>query len=513
MGRAYSDLAFTPAVRQVQSRQGSRSAYAPLDDTDDRRDRLTARETEFIEARDSFYQATVSETGWPYVQFRGGPRGFLKVIDDRTIGFADFRGNRQYISVGNLAGNDRIAIILMDYVNRQRLKLLGRVRIVEEADDPSLVARLELPAYRARVERAFLIHIEAYDWNCPQHITPRWTEEEARQLLASSVLQDPQPLGNGPLQLRITGVRQLTPRIRAYEIATEDGRELPAFAAGAHLDIPVKLASGALSSRRYSIASDPRRRDRYEIAVLREDGGSGGSIAVHANLTVGSRLRCNPPGNDFRLHDDPSPVVLIAGGIGITPIHAMAHSLRAAGRSFTLHYAFRSATEAAYLRELRVLLGEDLRCHDASHGERLEPSRIIGGAPPAAHVYVCGPASLISTVVEAAQAHDWEPQRVHYERFHPEPRRDDRSVRVRLQRSRAEIDVPADLSILDALEQAGVAASAGCRNGSCGTCATKVLAGQPDHRDSVLTEDQRVGERLMCVCVSRAHSPDITLDI
>lgn len=513
MGRVYSDLAFTPAVRQVQSRQGSRSAYAPLDDTDDRRDRLTARETEFIEARDSFYQATVSETGWPYVQFRGGPRGFLKVIDDRTIGFADFRGNRQYISVGNLAGNDRIAIILMDYVNRQRLKLLGRVRIVEEEDDPSLVARLELPAYRARVERAFLIRIEAYDWNCPQHITPRWTEEEARQWLASSVQQDPQPIGNGPLQLRITGVRQLTPRVRAYEIATEDGRELPAFAAGAHLDLPVKLASGAFGSRRYSIASDPRRRDRYEIAVLRQDDGSGGSVAVHANLTVGSRVNCNPPGNDFALDDSRSPVVLIAGGIGITPLRAMAHSLRAAGRSFALHYAVRSATEAAFLAELRTLLGDKLRCYDASHGERLDSSRIIGDAPPAAHVYVCGPDRLIRAVVDAAQAHDWEPQRVHYERFHPEPRQDGRSVRVRLQRSGAEIEVPANLSILDALEQAGVATSAGCRNGSCGACATKVLAGQPEHLDSVLTENQRVDERLMCVCVSRAHSPDITLDI
>jgi len=128
MSRAYSDIAFTPAVRAMQTRMGTRAGYEPLDRTDDRRDALTADEAEFIHARDGFYQATVSETGWPYVQFRGGPAGFLKVLDGKTIGYADFRGNVQYISVGNLQGNDRVSIILMDYANKRRLKILGRVR-------------------------------------------------------------------------------------------------------------------------------------------------------------------------------------------------------------------------------------------------------------------------------------------------------------------------------------------------------------------------------------------------
>ncbi len=172
MSRAYSDLTFTPAVRSMQTRMGSRSALAPLDQSDDRRDVLTSEEAEFIHARDGFYQATVNESGWPYVQFRGGPAGFLKVLDAKTIGYADFRGNVQYISIGNLLGNDRVSIILMDYANRRRLKILGRVRLVSEDEDPDLMARLELPNYRAHVERAVVITVEAYDWNCPQHITP-----------------------------------------------------------------------------------------------------------------------------------------------------------------------------------------------------------------------------------------------------------------------------------------------------------------------------------------------------
>ena len=187
MSRTFADIAFTPNVRAMQSRMGSRSAYAPLDDAPVQRVRLGGSEAAFIQARDGFYQATVSETGWPYVQFRGGPAGFLKVLDDKTLGYADFRGNVQYISIGNLEGNARVSLILMDYANQRRLKILGRVRVVSEHSDPdfaSYLARLELPNYRARVERAVIISVEAFDWNCPQHITPRFTESEIDQGVA-----------------------------------------------------------------------------------------------------------------------------------------------------------------------------------------------------------------------------------------------------------------------------------------------------------------------------------------
>ncbi len=184
MGRAFADIAFTPAVRAEQTRQGSRAAYARLDAAPDRRDSLGAREADFIEARDGFYQATVSETGWPYVQFRGGPAGFLRVLDSKTLAYADFRGNLQYVSLGNLQGNDRVALILMDYASRTRLKVLGRVRQVAAEDDPALVRRLMPAGYDAVPQRAVLITVEAFDWNCPQHITPRYTEEEVEAAVA-----------------------------------------------------------------------------------------------------------------------------------------------------------------------------------------------------------------------------------------------------------------------------------------------------------------------------------------
>jgi predicted pyridoxine 5'-phosphate oxidase superfamily flavin-nucleotide-binding protein len=167
---------------------GSRAKYAAFDRDEKYNDSLSAREAAFIAARDGFYQATVSETGWPYVQFRGGPAGFLKVLDDKTLGYADFRGNVQYISAGNLSHDDRVSIILMDYAHRARLKILGRARLVTLDEDPALIARLETPNYRARIERGVIITVEAYDWNCPQHITPRFTEAEIA--VATAPLRD-----------------------------------------------------------------------------------------------------------------------------------------------------------------------------------------------------------------------------------------------------------------------------------------------------------------------------------
>ena len=181
MGRAYSDITFTPTVREIQSSMGSRAQYAFLDQMENRQDSLGRREIAFVEEMDHFYQATVSETGWPYVQHRGGPVGFLRLLDDKTLAFADYRGNRQYISIGNLAANDRAALILMDYPHRARLKIYAHVEIRDLAADPALAEALAVPGTKAKAERAIVLHLDAFDWNCPQHIVPRFTEGEVAQ--------------------------------------------------------------------------------------------------------------------------------------------------------------------------------------------------------------------------------------------------------------------------------------------------------------------------------------------
>lgn len=187
MTSRYMDILFTPEVKREQEEQGSRSSYARQAGRGGTEpDKLGAKEVMFIAARDSFYLASVSASGWPYLQHRGGAPGFVKIIDERSIGFADFRGNRQYISLGNVATDQRVSLFFMDYVRRARLKVLGRLRPVDLAAEPDLSAMLIDEPYGATVERGLVIEVEAYDWNCPQHITPRYTQSEIEAILRIS---------------------------------------------------------------------------------------------------------------------------------------------------------------------------------------------------------------------------------------------------------------------------------------------------------------------------------------
>jgi len=171
-------------VKAPQEKYGSRRQYARLEAENPSRDLLGADEAAFIVERDSFYLATVGSSGWPYIQHRGGPKGFLKPIDDHTIAFADFRGNKQFISTGNLGTDNRIALIMVDYPRQARLKILGRVEIFEGEAAREWIERLREPGYKAVIERVYVIRVEAFDWNCPQHITPRFTAEQIQEALA-----------------------------------------------------------------------------------------------------------------------------------------------------------------------------------------------------------------------------------------------------------------------------------------------------------------------------------------
>jgi len=181
MSRNFTRYAFTESVRKEQERYGTRESYARMEQAGDRY-RLGAREVTFIQSRDSFYMATVGDNGWPYVQFRGGEKGFLKVVDDTTIAYADFRGNGQYISTGNLRSSDKTALILMDYPQQQRLKIWAEGTVVDAGADEALLEQLRVPGYKARIERLMLLRVQAYDWNCPRHITPRYTLDEINVL-------------------------------------------------------------------------------------------------------------------------------------------------------------------------------------------------------------------------------------------------------------------------------------------------------------------------------------------
>ena len=208
MTYGFLDIAATPSVKAAQAENGSLDVWSGF--RGERAfDRFAGEEAAFIASRDSFYMATVSQTGWPYMQHRGGPPGFLKVLDEKTLGFADFRGNRQYISLGNLTADNRAALFLMDYARRARLKIFARVEVKDLKSDPDLAARLMVPGYKARVERALLFHLEAFDWNCPQHITPRFSEAEIAQAVA-------------PLRTRLAELEAENGALRAQLAALEN---------------------------------------------------------------------------------------------------------------------------------------------------------------------------------------------------------------------------------------------------------------------------------------------------
>jgi len=531
MARKFSEITFTPSVKAAQTRYGSRAQNERFEHADETDDPIGPAEASFIEARDGFYQATVNEEGWPYVQFRGGPAGFLKVLDERTIGYADFRGNIQYLSVGNLNANDRIAMILMDYPNKRRLKVWARARIVHHDEDPELLARLEVPTYRARVERAVVMTVEAVDWNCPQHITPRFTEDEVSEMVAPLLQQistleamgpgcpvveqgSEQAIGDGPLELMISGIRQLTPEVRAYELRRPDMADLPAVEAGSHIEVPVQLSDGTFDTRTYSISSNPNRRDAYEIAVRLDPEGTGGSRAIHERYTLGLHLRTSDPRNAFPLHDDTRPAVLIAGGIGITPLKAMAQSLAREGRDFHLHYAARSKIHMAYRSKLALAFEGRITFYAGDEAKRIDIPALLSDAPADAVFYVCGPARLIDAVRHTADEMGIDCKRLRSEVFSTAtPEAGDTAFQVKLARSGTELTVPADKTILDTLLDAGIDAEYGCKSGTCGACAVKVLDGTPLHRDHELSPAERDQAGLMCPCVSRATSDLITLDL
>ncbi|MBT4523188.1 MAG: pyridoxamine 5'-phosphate oxidase, partial [Halieaceae bacterium] len=347
--------------------------------------------------------------------------------DATRIGFADYSGNRQYMSTGNLSKDNRVSLFFMDYPNRRRLKMFGRVELVG-LEQEDILAQLEDSSYPAMVERGVVITIEGFDWNCPAHITPRYTEADIATMnpgageitvtepVATAVVDE--VLGEGPLALEIVAMRQLTPQVRAYELRDPTGKALPAVTAGAHLRVPVPMADGSVSERHYSIASDPKQRDYYEIAVLRDEEGSGGSRALHLSYHLGMRLQVDPPANHFGLHDDKRPAVLLAGGIGITPMKAMAYALDHSETDLQLHYAGSSRGNMAFLDSLHTKLENRLMTYSKARGQRLDFDQILRAAPEDAIFYACGPARFISGLFEAARALGISRQRLCVELFH-----------------------------------------------------------------------------------------------
>lgn len=312
---------------------------------------------------------------------------------------------------------------------------------------------------------------------------------------------------NQPMRLRLNAISYAAANVNFYEFRSMDGAKLPAFSAGSHLEL--FLSNGL--SRQYSLVNSQEERHRYVVGVKRDTNSRGGSRWIHEELRVGAIMEVGGPRNNFPLIEDGPYSILLAGGIGITPIACMVARLRALGREWELHYSVRSPQDVVLLDELA-----DSRVHlhidEKRGGAILDVAGIVARAAPEAHLYCCGPAAMLASFQAATQ--HLPPAQVHLEYFSA-VRQEAGAVEffVELARSGRRISVAPGQTIVDALREAGIKVQTSCEQGICGMCETKVLAGIPDHRDGLLSEQERATNTVMMICCSGSRSDLLVLDL
>ncbi|HEU5296207.1 MAG TPA: PDR/VanB family oxidoreductase [Burkholderiaceae bacterium] len=325
---------------------------------------------------------------------------------------------------------------------------------------------------------------------------------------------------NAPSVLRVRVVRKTVEAddICSFELAGVDGTALPSFSAGSHVDVHIDVNGPGGLTRQYSLCSDPAESHRYLIGVLRDATSRGGSRAMHEQVHEGSELQISPPKNHFALAHHAPRHLLLAGGIGITPILCMAERLATVGADFELHYATRSRARTAFFERIsgsRFAARVAFHFDDGDAGQRLDIAAVLARQSVLTHLYVCGPTGFMDAALAAARGGGWDEGRIHYEFFSADvrPRVGDGAFEVQLASSGRVIAVPADRSVLAALADAGVVVPSSCEQGVCGTCLTRVIGGTPDHRDQYLLPDEQAAGDQFLPCCSRAKSQRLVLDL
>lgn len=333
---------------------------------------------------------------------------------------------------------------------------------------------------------------------------------------------EPQPVAGPPasapaaLQVRVARKVVEALDVCSFELVALDGQALPAFTAGAHVDVQVPGGP----TRQYSLCNAPHETHRYLIGVLRDAASRGGSVAMHERVAVGDRLTISAPKNHFPLVQDARRHLLLAGGIGITPILCMAERLAAGGADFALHYSTRSRERTAFHDRIRASAFADrvaFHFDDGAAAQRLDLDALLAAPQPGTHLYVCGPQGYLDAVLGSARARGWPEAQLHWEYFAAAgaaaPSAGDAAFEVQLASSGRVIVVPADRTVVQALAAAGVEVQTSCEQGVCGTCLTRVLAGTPEHRDLYLTPEEQAANDQFTPCCSRARTARLVLDL
>jgi tetrachlorobenzoquinone reductase len=313
---------------------------------------------------------------------------------------------------------------------------------------------------------------------------------------------------DSPLSVRLNAIRYVARDTSIYELTNVAGTPLPPYAPGAHIDL--HLPNGIV--RQYSLLEPEPSGESYSIAVKRDPASRGGSRSVHEELRVGQTLTISAPRNNFPLVENASHVILLAGGIGITPIWCMAQRLHKLGRSWALHYACRSRADMAFLDALAEMGKAHFHFDDENQGKVLDVGSIVAGAPRDAHLYCCGPTPMLQAFEQATAS--WPRAQVHVEYFTPKPQPAKKGgFVVELARSGQEFVIPEGESILQVLLNAGVDVDYSCELGICGACEQRVLAGTPEHRDAILSEEEQAANTRVMICCAGCKSERLVLDL
>lgn len=299
--------------------------------------------------------------------------------------------------------------------------------------------------------------------------------------------------------------------VAVFELTAKDGKALPAFEAGAHIDVHVTPDI----LRQYSLSNNPTSSDIYRLGILKDPKSRGGSDEIHKSFKVGAEIQISTPRNHFPLDADAKRSILIGGGIGITPMLTMAYTLRAQGKEFELHYCCRTRGSAGFLDELVAQFGDRVHLHfdDADDEQRFNPEEVLSPADPGTHMYVCGPTGFMDWVITTTEAVGYAKHNVHFEYFNAEVDASGKAFEVVAERSGVTITVGENQTIVSALKAVGIKVDVSCEQGVCGTCLCDVLEGVPDHKDKFLTLEEQEDNDQIALCCSRSKSDKLILDI
>lgn len=467
---------------------------------------LSSKQQQLIEQSDSFFVASAFQTienGQKDFRcdasHRGGYPGFVEVKKNRLI-IPDYKGNSMFNTLGNIEQYNHASILFIDYQNNRYLQLSGKAKILWDQDDPQSKSAGTKRFWQLDINRCYEYQLsELIEWSfldySPHNPRPK------------------QQLETQQLDLVIDSVEIKSERIKLFRLIARSKGVLPAFEPGAHLPIELTASDGRKLVRHYSILSSSRDNRFYEIAVQKELNGRGGSKYIHDTLTLDSAVSASAPVNNFSMQPSDKHHILIAGGIGVTPILSMARELSESNKSFEVHYAASDKTGLVFKQELKKLANGNSHFYysKGKGAKRLDIEALLQTHPPETQVFICGPNRMLQAVRETAEKNGWKPAQIHFESFGVASSKDDKSFKVRLTQSDKVITVEAQQTLLEALEASSIQVPNDCRRGECGMCVTNIVKGEVEHRDVYLSKEEQKTQ--MCVCVSRAKGNELVLSL